>query len=90
MATNSVDIAGESSNLFLRLTNLTGANTLDFISGSFKGTGTERRIAVAFLGIGAKVLQVRFEFIDPAFIETDIKGNPLYTTQRSEATSGPV
>lgn len=78
MATNLVDIASDSSNLFLRLTNLTGINTLDFIGGSFKATDEEIRACVAFVGIGNKVVRLRFEFRDPAFTQKSLTGKPIY------------
>lgn len=90
MATNLVDIASDSSNLFLRLTNLEGVNDLEFIGGSFKGTSEERRVCVFFVGIGTKTVRFRVEFIDPVFAQVSMMGVPLYKTDTSEGRVGPV
>jgi len=89
VSTNLVDIAGDSSNLFLRLTNLSGANSLDFIGGSFKGTSEERRVCVIFVGVGNKVIRLRYEFLDPAFPQLSLNGTPLYQSG-SETNVGTI
>ena len=83
MATSVVEIVGDSSNLLIQATNSTGPDAIEFLSGSFRGCVEERRICTVFFVIGGvKTLEVRIEFSDPAFIETNIFGKPLYDVGR--------
>ncbi len=81
MAVNTVSIIGDQSYLHVYATNLTGAFPLEFLSGSFRGTVEERRVASIFLVINdTEFFEVRLEFSDQAFTTTDIKGKSLKST----------
>ena len=83
MATNSVEIVGDTCNLHISATNTSGADEISFLSGSFRSSPEERRVASVFFDIGGtKSLELRFEFFNGVFIETTIYGKPLYDTAR--------
>ncbi len=83
MAANRVYIAGDTSSLEIVAINLTGADPLEFISGSFRSCPEERRVCSVYLNIAGAVLEMRFEFTAPSFVETTITGKPVYRTQDS-------
>lgn len=85
--TNTVHIQGDSSNLLIRATNLNDPDPLEFLSGSFRSSAEERRVATVFFVTagGTKTFQLRFEFTSPSFIEHDITGKPVYTNAPDQA-----
>lgn len=84
MATNTVEIAGDTSSLLVNATNITGADELAFISGSFRSSPDERRVVTIFMEVGGtgKTFEMRLEFSDPQFIETTITGRNIYEGAR--------
>lgn len=77
MPVTTVSLAGDRSWLTIRAQNITGPDSVDFLSGSFRSTPEERRVASVFLEVTtapAKSFELRFEFSDVAFTETNIKG----------------
>ena len=80
MATNSVHLAGEQSSLLIDATNVTAVDPVVFLSGSFRGSPEERRVASVFLALeaGTKVIEIRLEFSDPAFVQTTVTGKPVH------------
>ena len=85
MATNVVNITGDSCSLRLEATNITGADPLEFLSGTFRSSAEEKRICTVFFitGGGTQIFQLRFEFISPKFVEHSILGTPVYRTEDS-------
>jgi hypothetical protein len=80
--TTNVEIVGDSCNLAIAATNLTG-DEIEFLSGSFVGSPDERRVANVFFIIGGtKTFVLRFEFFDPTFIETTLTGKPIFSGTR--------
>lgn len=80
---NNVTITTDTGVLRLRGRPLLAADpTMEFLSGSFKGSPDERRVAfvVAAIPDGSKVFSLRFEFTDPALAGSDIYGTPMYST----------
>ena len=75
MTTNSVQIAGDESNLKIVATNLTGADALEFESGSFKGSAEEVRLTSVIMTAGAKVFSLRLKWTDGMFNRTTIVGS---------------
>lgn len=80
MATNSVHLAGDQSSLLLEATNLTAVDPVVFLSGSFRGSPEERRVASIFIALeaGTRTLEIRLEFSDPAFVQTTVTGKSVY------------
>jgi hypothetical protein len=83
MATNTIDVAGDSSQLLIQATNLSGLDPLEFLSGSFRSSPEERRVCTVFFiaAGGTEPFQLRFEFTSPLFIEHSVTGKPVYRTQ---------
>jgi len=79
MATDVVAIVGDTSTLYVEGTTLTDEIPIVFLSGSFRGGPEERRIVSVFIGLEAetKILEMRFEYTDPLFPTTDIRGRPI-------------
>lgn len=75
MAKNTVQIAGDESNLVVHAINLTGADEVLFESGSFKGAGEEVRLVNVVLSVGVKIFNLRFKWTDSAFNRTTITGS---------------
>lgn len=80
MATNSVHLAGDQSSLLLEATNLTAVDPVVFLSGSFRGSPEERRVASIFIALeaGTRTLEIRLEFSDPVFVQTTVTGKSVY------------
>lgn len=78
---NQVSINSDTSTLTLITTPLLDTDpAMEFITGSFKGTVDERRVAVLNMVIptGTKLFTLRFEFTDPLMASVDIWGTPTY------------
>lgn len=82
MATVIVQITGDTSSLTCKATNLTGADELVVLSGSFRGTSDDRRVCSLFLDTAGKTLEIRLEFIDQTLVETTFFGKPIYEGYR--------
>lgn len=82
MASNAVEIVGDSGTLRIVATPL-AANTIEFLSGTFRSTPEERRVVTVFFIVDAtKTFELRFEFTDSQFIETNIFGRRIYDSDR--------
>ncbi len=75
MAKNTVQIAGDESNLVVHAINLTGADEVLFESGSFKGSAEEVRLVNVILSVGVKSFNLRFKWTDQTFNRTTITGS---------------
>lgn len=73
---NSVVIQGPTGTLSIQAISVGAAPTLEFRSGSFRGSADERRVVGVFMFIptGGKEFELRFEFTDKDFAENDLKG----------------
>ena len=58
-------------------------SAMNLISGSFRGSPDERRVALLFLETvtGNKQISLRVEFSNPRFAMTTLQGKPLITQQ---------
>ena len=75
---------GPTGTLAIQAISVTGAPTLEFRSGSFKGSADERRVIGVFMVIPSlsKEFELRFEFTDKDFAVNDLKGR----SRRAEPT----
>jgi len=87
MAKNTVQITGDTSNMTVAARNISGANPVLFKWGSFKGSPEEVRLSVISVGIGAKILNLRFRWLDSMFNRTTILGTII---PRSKVMPGLV
>jgi hypothetical protein len=81
MASNRVYIAGDSSALEIVASNLTGADPLEFVNGSFRSCPEERRVCSVVLNVAGVIFELRMEFLSPAFVEHSVVGAPVYSGQ---------
>lgn len=81
MATNVVEIVGDSSHMRLETTDISGPDPLEFLSGSFRSTPEERRVVNVFLTANGAILSLRFEFTSQLFPEHSITGARIYNTE---------
>ena len=80
MAVNTVQLVGDQSSLIIDGVNITAVDPVVFLSGSFRASPEERRVASVFMSleIGTKTVEMRLEFSDPSFVQTTITGRPVY------------
>lgn len=75
---NQVVVMGPSGTLAIQAISVGGSPTMEFRSGSFRGSADERRVIGVFMFIpaGGKEFELRFEFTDKDFAENDLNGKP--------------
>lgn len=76
---NVSTITGDTGHLTLRLIPGMGVtDDLELATGSFRGSGEDRRVVTVFLAIPSvsKQFEMRLRFTDPAFETQDLFGHP--------------
>jgi len=85
VATNTVLLVGDQSSMVVKGTNLTAVDPIVFLSGSFRASPEERRVASVFLSLeaGLRTIELRIEWSDPRFVQSDVAGQPVYQDDRA-------